>query len=150
MLFEQERDRWIISSLDPMRGKGERLGSTPFNRRGQDLSPDGTAVALIVEGSDRLNRIRIYSLRGEPQKDVVVENASARAVLDGAATGAGFFSTNLMPERSELLFIRMDGTSHVLWSQQGGPIAAIPSRDGTHLAIAGWTRQANLWMLTDF
>ena len=150
VLFEQDGERWNISALDPVRGKGERLGSTPFNRRGQDLSPDGTAVALIVEGSDRLNRIRIYSLRGEPQKDVVVENASALAFLDWAATGAGFFSSNLMPERSELLFIRLDGTSHVLWSQQGGPIAAIPSRDGTHLAIAGWTRQANMWMLTDF
>ena len=51
---------------------------------------------------------------------------------------------------SELLFIRPDGTSHVLWSQQGAPVTAIPSPDGTHLAIAGWTRQSNVWMLTDF
>ena len=27
VLFEQDRDRWIISSLDPLRGKGERLCS---------------------------------------------------------------------------------------------------------------------------
>ena len=51
---------------------------------------------------------------------------------------------------SELLFIRLDGTSHVLWSQQGGPAVAVPSPDGTHLAIVGWTRQSNVWMLTDF
>ena len=46
--------------------------------------------------------------------------------------------------------IRPDGTSRVLWSQQGDSVAAIPSPDGTHLAIAGWTRQSNVWMLTDF
>jgi len=97
-----------------------------------------------------MNRIRIYSLRGEPQKDVVVKDATALANLDWSGTGAGFFSTNRTPHGSELPFIRLDGTSSVLWSQQGAPVAAIPSPDGTHLAIAGWTRQNNIWMLTDF
>ena len=151
VLFERDKERWIISSFDPVRGKGERLSSIPFNEGGGDVSPDGNAVAFIVEGSRPANRIRIYSLRGEPQKDVVVKNASALVYLDWAATGAGFFSSNRSPgNRSELLFIRLDGTSHVLWSQQGAPVAAIPSPDGTHLAIAGWTRQSNAWMLTGF
>ncbi len=150
VLFEKDGDRWVISSFDPVRGKGDRLCSIPFNTRGEDLSPDGTAVALVVEDSRSMNRIRIYSLRGEPQKDVVVENATALANLDWGGTGAGFFATNRTPGGSELLFIRPDGTSRVLWSQQGTPVAAIPSPDGTHLAIAGWTRQSNVWMLTDF
>ena len=150
VLFEQDRDRWIISSLDPIRGKGERLCSLPFNTRGEDLSPDGNAVALVVEDSGSMNRIRIYSLHGEPQKDVVVKDATALANLDWGGTGAGFFSTDRTSSGSHLLFIRLDGTSHVLWSHQGTPVAAIPSPDGTHLAIAGWTRQSNAWMLTDF
>ena len=151
VLFERDKERWIISSFDPVRGKGERLSSIPFNEGGGDVSPDGNAVAFLVEGSRPANRIRIYSLRGEPQKDVVVKNATALVYLDWAATGAGFFSSNRSPgNRSELLFIRLDGTSHVLWSQQGAPVAAIPSPDGTHLAIAGWTRQSNAWMLTGF
>jgi Tol biopolymer transport system component len=159
VLFEQDGDRWLISSLDPVRGKGERLCSIPFNTKGEDLSPDGNAVALVVEGARPANRIQIYSIRGEPQKDVVVENATALTGLDWGGTGAGFFSTNRRPSLqtpsgwgagSELLFIRLDGTSHVLWPQQRAPIAAIPSPDGTHLVIAGWTRQSNIWMLTDF
>jgi len=80
----------------------------------------------------------------------VVENASALVNLDWGGTGAGFFSSNQTAGRSELLFIRPDGTSRVLWSQQGDSVTAIPSPDGTHLAIAGWTRQSNVWMLTDF
>jgi hypothetical protein len=60
------------------------------------------------------------------------------------------FSTDQTPSGRALLFIRLDGTSHVLWSQQGAPVFAVPSPDGTHLAIAGWTRQSNVWMLTDF
>ena len=150
VLFERDKDRWIISSFDPVRGKGERLSSIPLTR-GEDVSPDGNTVAFVVEGSRPMNRIRIHSLRGEPQKDVVVKNATALVNLDWAATGAGLFSSNRPPgNRSELLFIRLDGTSHVLWSQQGAPVAAIPSPDGTHLAIAGWTRQSNAWMLTGF
>jgi DNA-binding winged helix-turn-helix (wHTH) protein len=153
VLFEQDRDRWIISALDPVHGKGERLCSLPFNTRGEDLSPDGNRVALVVEDAGSMNRIRIYSLTGEPQRDVVVENTTLLVNLDWGGSGAGFFSTDRTPTGSELLFIRLDGTSHVLWSERGTPVTpvtAIPSPDGTHLAIAGWTRQSNAWMLTDF
>jgi len=150
VVFEQDRDRWIISALDPVRGKGERLCSIPFNTRGEDLSPDGNAVALVVDGAGSMNRIRIYSLSGEPQHDVTVENATTLVSLDWGGTGAGLFSTDRMPGRTDLLFIRLDGRSSVLWSQQGTHVAAIPSPDGTRLAIAGWTRQSNVWMLTDF
>jgi DNA-binding winged helix-turn-helix (wHTH) protein/Tol biopolymer transport system component len=150
VLFEQDRDRWIISALDPVRGKGERLCSLPFNTRGEDLSPDGSAVALVLDDARPANRIRIYSMQGAPQNDIVVEGASDLANLDWGGTGAGFFSSNQTGHRPELLFIRLDGTSRVLWSQQETPVAAIPSPDGTHLAIAGWTRQSNAWMLTDF
>ena len=150
VVFEQDGDQWVISSLDPLRGKGERLCSIPFNRSGEDLSPDGNAVALVVDDSRSMNRIRIYSLQGETQKDVVVPNATALGNLDWGGTGAGFFSTNRTPSGNELLFIRLDGTSHVLWSHHGTPVAAIPSPDSTHLAIAGWTRQSNAWLLTDF
>ena len=150
VLFEQDKDRWIISSLDPVRGKGERLCSLPFNTRGEDLSPDGHSVALVVEDARPANRIRIYSMRGAPQNDIVVEGASDLANLDWGGTGEGFFSTDRTPGGSQLLFIRLDGTSHVLWSHEGTSVTAIPSPDGTHLAIAGWTRQSNAWMLTDF
>jgi Tol biopolymer transport system component len=150
VLFEEDRGGWIISSLDPVRGKGERLFMAPFDIRGGDLSPDGNALALVLEGSRPRNRIRIYSLGGEPQQDVVVENASTLVGLDWAATGTGLFSSNVTPSLSELLFIRLDGTSHVLWSQRGTPVWAVPSPDGAHLAIGALTRQSNIWMLTDF
>ena len=44
-----------------------------------------------------MNRIRIYSLRGQPERDVVVENATHLVNLDWGGTGAGFFSTNRTP-----------------------------------------------------
>ncbi len=150
VLFEQDTDRFILSLLDPIRGKGDRLCSIPFTLRGEDLSPDGTTVALVLDDHGSMKRIRIYSVRGEPQTDVVVKDATALANLDWSATGTGFFSTNKTPHGRELLFVRLDGTSSVLWSQPEAPMTAIPSPDGTHLAIAGWTRQSNVWMLTDF
>ena len=83
-------------------------------------------------------------------REPVVEKATVLGNLDWSATGAGFFSTNRTPTGNELLFIRLDGTSQVLWSHQGTPVTALPSPDGTHLAIAGWTRQSNAWLLRDF
>jgi DNA-binding winged helix-turn-helix (wHTH) protein/Tol biopolymer transport system component len=150
VLFEQEEDQWVISSLDPVRGKGERLCSIPFNTRGEDLSPDGTAVAIVGDDGRSMNRIRIYSLDGAVQKTVVVQNVTALTNLDWSGTGQSFFSTSVTPRGRELLVIRMDGTSRVLWSPRGTPVSAIPSPDGTHLAIAGWTRQSNAWMMTNF
>jgi hypothetical protein len=153
VVFERDGDRWIISSLDPVRGKGERLASVPFNTRGEDLSPDGDAVALLDQDSRSMNRIRTYSLRGELQSDVAVENATFLKNLDWGGTGVGFFSTDRTSHGSQLLFIRRDGTSHALWSGHGTPatpIAAIPSPNGTHLVIAGFTRHSNASMLTGF
>ena len=152
VLFEEHQDRYVISSLDPVRGKGERLGSVPSAVRGEDLSPDGNSVA-VLDAARPTNRIHIYSLQGELQKEIVVENAGVLQNLDwgGTGVGASFFSTNHTADRSELLFIRLDGTSRVLWSQQGTsevPAAAIPSPDGTHLAIAAYTRHTNVWLLT--
>jgi hypothetical protein len=82
----------------------------------------------------------------------VVDNARELHGLDWARSGAGFISSNLLsPTHSELLFIQVDGTSHVSWTQQGGSVlGAVPSPDGTHLAIAGWTQQSIAWMLTNF
>jgi WD40-like Beta Propeller Repeat len=67
VLYEVDKDHWTISSFDPVRGKGERLGSIPVGM-GEDLSPDGNAVAVLVIRPS--NRIRIYSLKGELQKVV--------------------------------------------------------------------------------
>jgi hypothetical protein len=110
VLFEQDHKQWVISALDPVRGRGERLCSVPFNTSGEDLSPDGNAVALVADDARPMNRIRIYSLHGELQKDVVVQNVTTLANLDWSGTGSGFFSTSVTPRRRELLFIRMDGT----------------------------------------
>ena len=151
VLFEQHQDRYVISSFDPVRGKGERLGSVPSTVSGEDLSPDGNSVA-VLDAARPTNRIQIYSLQGELQKEVVVENAGVLEGLDWGGTGAGFFSANHTAGRSELLFIRLDGTSRVLSSSQQGTsgvlAAAIPSPNGTHLAMAAYTRHANVWLLT--
>ena len=151
VLFEQHEDRWIISSLDPVRGKGERLCSIPFNRRGEDLSPDGNAVAVLSKPLVRRTAFGSIRLRGEPQKDVVVENARrsrksrlgrhrSRLLLHQptrqAAVNCCSFGWTAHPVCC--------GRSRELRSSGGSD----PSPDGTHLAIAGWTRHSNVWMLT--
>jgi hypothetical protein len=38
-----------------------------------------------------------------------------------------------------------------LWEQEGGlGISALPSPDGRHLAIRGWSVNSNIWMIENF
>jgi hypothetical protein len=65
--------------------------------------------------------------------------------------GSGWLSVNNTPERSELLNISRDGKSRTLWtSEEVTLLAAIPSRDGKHLAIEATTTMGNVWMMTGF
>ena len=150
VLFEQDKDRWIISSLDPVRGKGERLCSIPFNtqRRGPFPRRKRRGTRCRRRSSDEPHSDLLAAWRAAERRRGGERHRSRKSRL-GRHRGRFFLHRDRTPSGRELLFIRLDGTSRVLWSQPGTPVAAIPSPDGTHLAIAGWTRQSNVWMLTD-
>jgi len=119
---------------------------------GTTLLPDGQAFAYIVPtvGGPQ-NRIRVFSLKGLPPKDIIVHRATRLESLDGLLSEIGFLSTDVRPKHRDLLLIRPDGTSQVLWSpKELMPTFAIPSPDGKHVAISAESRQSNAWMLTDF
>jgi hypothetical protein len=148
VLLEQQGNQMVVSSLDAVRGKGGHLATIPFWDWGDALLPDGDHFALIVDGVPR-NRLRIVSFRGEPARDIIVGKAIALSGLHAAPDGSGFFSRNGTGPRTDLLFIRPDGTSHVLLGQQGSfrPRGAVASPDATHLAIEAMTAKIDVWML---
>jgi hypothetical protein len=97
------------------------------------------------------NRIRVVSFKGQPSKDLIVQNVTN---LDGCtplSSGSGFFSMDHTANRTNLVFVKPDGTSRVLWSPtQLIPWWTVPSPDGKHLAITVAAQYRNAWMLTDF
>jgi hypothetical protein len=152
VVLDTEGSEIIVSAVDPVRGKGAELARVPASTRAVALLPDGEGAAFVAAGENgRQNRIRILSFTGKPSRDIIVPQANWLGSLDGLSDGSGFFSLDNTTNRHNLLFIRPDGTSEVLWSPSGlGGGWAIPAPDGRHLAIDAEITQSNIWMITDF
>ena len=147
IVYDLRGDKAIISSLDPIRGKGAELATVPASV-GAYISPDGTELSYIVERAPR-NHIRTISFEGRPPKDIIVRAASALENLHPLPDGSGWLSVNHTNWGTELMYITRDGTAHKLWApDRTSVVAAIPSRDSKHLAIQTETTTGNAWMMT--
>jgi hypothetical protein len=67
------------------------------------------------------------------------------------ADGKGLYVASLNKRGSVLLSVDLQGNARVLWDQAGGAgTYGLPSPDGRHLAMLGWTVNSNIWMLENF
>ena len=150
VVLEPQGSECIISAIDAVRGKGRELFRMPTSSGGANLSPDGDHFAFIVpERTGPMNHIRILSSRGEPPRDVAVQNAARLISLDWLPSGAGFFSHDTGSGRPRLLFITIEGQLRVLWVPTDLALeSAIPSPDGKHVAINVKKRHSNAWLMT--
>jgi hypothetical protein len=70
--------------------------------------------------------------------------------LDWAIDGKGFYVGS---SDGVLFFVDLDGHTEVLWKKEtlwGAGPRGLPSPDGRHLAMLGWTIDSNIWMLENF
>jgi len=115
-----------------------------------DISPDGSQLAYIDEATDP-NDIAIVNLASMPEiKHIRVAHRSALRTLVWDSMGAGFYSSayDINGELLQLLHIEMDGKYHVLRSELDTKDGwAIPSRDGKHLLMQGYSPNSNIWLL---
>jgi Tol biopolymer transport system component len=146
VLLERHQAELVVSALDPVLGKGPELLRIPFSNA-EDLSPDASRFAVVIEDGGPRNRIRVVSLRGAPSVDIVVEKAVSLSNLDWSADGTALFALNVAGGERELLHIKMDGSSRVVDRNSRW---AVPSPDGRRLALAGVTRQSNVWLVRGF
>ena len=163
----------IFTAFDPIKGKGRELTRFATDPRGDyswDLSPDGTRIAVARQPSRRFD---ILSLDGHAAKTIMVKDWDigvdtrvggrdlVRGVdFDWAADGKGLFTSGQVAQRSVLLYVDLQGNTHVLREQKGGLSPGVrggfsgpwgvPSPDGRHLAMLGWTRNSNVWMMEGF
>jgi len=92
-------------------------------------------------------------LSGGEIREVVIQREVQMTSLDWAIDGRGFYVGSSTPG-GVLLFVDMDGHTEVLWKKEipwglHGP-RGLPSPDGLHLAMLGWTIDSNVWMLENF
>jgi len=120
-----------------------------FYSYGWDLSFDGSHLAF-TQYDQYEGRIQILPLPGGEVREVNVRGWNGLERLFWAADGRGLVSTS---GGATLLYVDLEGRAQVIW-QQEMPYAdvnwGIPSPDGRHLAVLGYTTQANVWLLENF
>ncbi len=143
----------IFSALDPIKGKGPTLLTADMNPGGLYnwmLSPDGTAI-VFMEFNPLEGRIRLLSLQGKPERDIVVKGWAGFNAVDWAADSKSFFVSSQAPTSATLLHVDMDGHATPLWEQRGAwKTWAIASPNGRYLALLGMTSSSNVWMIENY
>ena len=143
----------IFSAFDPMHGRGQELTRIslrqPRRNPGWDLSRDGSRLAY-TEYDVREGRIQVLPLAGGVAREVNVKGWNRLSNLLWAADGKGlFFGTS----RYRTLYVDLGGRADILWQQRVPGSAdtwAVPSPDGRHLALVGYTADGNVWLLENF
>jgi serine/threonine protein kinase/DNA-binding winged helix-turn-helix (wHTH) protein len=155
----EDHKQAVVTAIDPLRGRGAllaRFALAPNQasiRPGApdwrcEISPDGThlAVSQHIEGP-----IQILSLRGQPAKLLQTTRLNMQADFHWAADGRGLYVNSAVKGGTALLHMDLQGNTHPLWENNGSVNAfGIPSPDGRHLAILGWTKSSNVWMMENF
>ena len=143
----------IISAFDPLQGKAHEvlnLDVHPGTPHHWMPSPDGSRIAFI-EYNPLEGRIRLPSLKGEPQRDITVEGWAGLNSVDWAADGKSLLVSSQSPTSATLLRVDLEGHATPLWDQRGAwRTWAISAPNGRELAIQGMTSSSNVWMIENF
>jgi eukaryotic-like serine/threonine-protein kinase len=151
--FSEDGQKVIFSAFGPLTGKRRELRTVsiqPGVNHNWMPSPDGSRIAFsgfnILEG-----RIRLLSLRGDPDRDIVVKGWAGLNAVNWAADGKSLFVSSQSPLGSTLLHVDLEGHATPLWDQRGASrVRAVPAPNGRDIAIAGITRDPNVWMMENF
>jgi eukaryotic-like serine/threonine-protein kinase len=151
--YSEDGQKQIVSAFDPLTGKAHEVLSIPIHPRGGlnwMPSPDGSRI-VSMEFNTMEGRIRLLSLRGEPERDFVVKGWAGFNSVDWAADGRSLFVSSQSPTSVTLLHVDLEGHATPIWDQRGAwRTYAIAAPNGRELAIAGMASGSNVWMIENF
>ena len=151
--FSEDRQNLIFSAFDPLTGKRREVRTVsthPGVNSNWMPSPDGSRLAFsefnILEG-----RIRLLSLRGDPDRDILVKGWAGFNAVNWVADGQSLFVSSQSPTSSTLLHVDLEGHATPLWDQHGAwRTYGVPAPNGRDIAIGGRTSGGNVWMIENF
>ena len=152
-IAERSTDRQLLvfSAFDPVNGRGRELVRWKTEETADypwDLSPDGTRIAILTS---RDGQIHILSPNGGTPQKIAVKGWNTLSSVVWSADGKGLFVSSFTDRGSVLLRVDLNGSARLLWEHQGGiDTYAVPSPDGRHLAMRGWSVDGNVWMMENF
>jgi serine/threonine protein kinase/Tol biopolymer transport system component len=153
VLAEQSEDnaRLIFSAFDPVQGRGKEITQLAVDPGGQyawDLSPDGATIAILKTSE---TKISLLSVNGGKSKEIKVNDSDTLDSVVWTQNGKGLLVSSHVPGSCVLLHVDLLGNPHPLWKKDGGlGTYGIPSPDGRHLALLGWTLNSNIWEMENF
>lgn len=151
--LSEDGKKLVLNAFDPIQGKPHEvltLDIHPGALYNWMPSPDGSRIVFMyynpLEG-----HIRLLSLKGEPERHIVVEGWAGFNSVDWAADGKSLFVSSQSPTSSTLLHVDLEGHATPLWDQRGSwRTWAIAAPNGRELAIQGVTSGSNVWMIENF
>jgi hypothetical protein len=112
-----------------------------------DLSPDGKTIAFGKREEDS-GRIQLLSLEGAKMREVQAGKSTHLEFVAWAADQRGLFVTGWASKASPLLYIDLDGKTHVLYDKGRYYVESpVPSPDGRYIAFGEVTLQSDAWMI---
>jgi serine/threonine protein kinase len=147
----EDRNRLIFTAFNPLQGRGKELAEFAVDPGGQyvwDLSPDAGTIAILKNSE---TRISLLPLDGGSPREIHVRSLYALDAVTWTQNRRGFLVSCQFPGASDVLLVDLDGNAHQLWKKEGGLATfGIPSPDGRHLALLGWTLNSNIWEMENF
>jgi serine/threonine protein kinase/Tol biopolymer transport system component len=151
------RKQMVVSSFDPVGGRGPELARFDMAREMDNLfvdflicsiSPDGTRLAIARSPE---SPIEIHSLRGRLITTVPLQTTGKLISLTWASDQNGFFVTRNAEGGTELIHLDLRGAVESLRKCAGSPnCTGFPSPDGRHIAICDTSERKHMWMMENF
>jgi serine/threonine protein kinase len=147
----ENSNRLLFSTFDPTQGRGKEVAQLATDPSGQyvwDLSPDGATIVVLKRSEARIS---LLPVRGGNSKEIRLNGVNTADSVVWMQNGKGLLVSSLITGASVVLHIDLVGNSNLLWKQDGGlGTYGIPSPDGRHLALLGWTLNSNIWEMENF
>jgi eukaryotic-like serine/threonine-protein kinase len=150
--LSEDGQKLHLSAFDPLTGKAHEVLAVDIHPGLYDWmpSPDGSRL-VFTEFNTLEGRIRVVSLKGDPERYFVVKGWAGFNSVDWAADGKSLFVSSQSPTSTTLLHVDLEGHATPLWDQRGAwRTWAVAAPNGRELAIGGMTSSSNVWMIENF
>jgi len=143
-------------ALDPLKGKGRKIGEARAAQSMWSLAPDGTRIAFVAGGGPggaaENSTIRMMNVADGTTEELRAAELSTPWDLTWSADGKGFFVVDTPSVGRRLVRLDLEGHVSVLHQSvpNGGLGHPIPSPDGRYLAFEEATTDSNAWVLENF
>jgi Tol biopolymer transport system component len=146
VLAQREEDKVRFFALDPLKGRGRKVGEADQETIEWGLSPDGSRIAITGASGIHIMNVADGTTEEFPAKDLGELESVA-----WSADGKSLFVTSWLPNWS-LLQADFAGHVHLLRQTKGRRFLAypVPSPDGHYLAFSEREAESNAWIAENF